>query len=86
MKSSALPVTLDLCGKCGFCVSVCPTDDISITQDGVVTETEKCMMCMACVAKCPAKARILPLTVQEEMNQKQGVFRDVRGENDFLNN
>ena len=41
MKSSALPVTFDSCGNCGFCVSVCPTDAISITQDGVVTETEK---------------------------------------------
>ena len=61
MKASAAPVTLDSCGGCGFCVSVCPTEAISITEEGVVTEAEKCMMCMACVAKCPAKARILPL-------------------------
>lgn len=84
MKSSASPETLDSCGKCGFCVSVCPTDAISITQEGVVTEAEKCMMCMACVAKCPEKARILPPPVQDALNQKLGVFRDVRRENEFF--
>ncbi len=83
-KSSAAPVTLDSCGSCGFCVSVCPTGAISITEEGVVTEAEKCMMCMACAAKCPAKARILPPPVQDALNQKLGVFRDVRRENEFF--
>lgn len=84
MKSSAAPVTLDSCGKCGFCVSVCPTDAISITDEDVVTDVEKCMMCMACVAKCPAKSRILPQPVQDGLNQKLGVFRDVHRENEFF--
>lgn len=84
MKASAAPVTLDSCGNCGFCASLCPTEAISITEEGVVTDIEKCMMCMACVAKCPAKARILPPPVQDALNQKLGVFRDVRRENEFF--
>ncbi len=84
MKSSATPVTLDSCGRCGFCVSVCPTDAIAVTEEGVVTDAEKCMMCMACVAKCPAKSRMLPPPVQDALNQKLGVFRDVRRENEFF--
>ncbi len=84
MKSSATPVTLDSCGRCGFCVSVCPTDAITISDAGVVTDNEKCMMCMACVAKCPAKSRMLPPPVQDGLNQKLSVFRDVRRENEFF--
>ncbi len=84
MKSSATPVTLDSCGRCGFCVSVCPTDAIAVTKEGVVADAEKCMMCMACVAKCPAKSRMLPPPVQDALNQKLGVFRDVRRENEFF--
>ena len=84
MKSSTSPVTLDSCGRCGFCVSVCPTDAITISDEDIVTDNEKCMMCMACVAKCPAKARILPPPVQDALNQKLGVFRDVRRENEFF--
>ncbi len=83
-KSSAAPATLDSCGRCGFCVSVCPTEAITLTDAGVMTDAEKCMMCMACVAKCPVKARILPPPVQEGLNQKLGVFRDVRRENEFF--
>lgn len=83
-KSSASPVTLDSCGKCGFCISVCPTEAITITDADIVTDNEKCMMCMACVAKCPARARILPPSVQDALNQKLGVFRDVRRENEFF--
>ncbi len=83
-KSSAAPVTLDSCGGCGFCVSVCPTEAVSLTDGGVVTDSETCMMCMACVAKCPARARILPPPVQDTLNQKLGVFRDVRRENEYF--
>ncbi len=84
MKSSAGPVSLPSCGGCGFCASVCPTDAIAVTKEGVVTDNEKCMMCMACVAKCPTQSRILPPPVQDGLNQKLGVFRDVRRENEFF--
>lgn len=84
MKASATPISLPACSGCGHCVSVCPTDAISITDGAVATEAEKCIMCMACVAKCPLKARILPPALQAGMTEKLGVFKDVRRENEFF--
>lgn len=84
MKSSAAPVVLPSCGNCGLCISVCPTDAVSSTEEGIVTDTEKCIMCMACTAKCPAKARILPPSVQDGLNQKLGVFKDIHRKNEFF--
>lgn len=83
-KSSAAPVSLDSCGNCGSCISVCPTDAIAMTDNGITTNTEQCMLCMACVAECPANARILPPPLQDAMNQKLIVFKDVRRENEFF--
>ncbi len=83
-KSSAAPVSLDSCGSCGFCVSVCPTEAITITNAGIVTDADKCMLCMACTAKCPAKARILPPPLQEGLHQKLIVFKGIRRENEFF--
>jgi len=84
MKASAAPVSLPDCGSCGACVSVCPAKAVSLTDSGVVTDPEKCMMCMACTAKCPMHVRVLPAPVQERLNAKLGVFRDVRRANEFF--
>ena len=51
---------------------------------GVSTDIEKCMMCMACVAKCPTQSRILPPQLQAGLAQKLGIFKDVRRENEFF--
>lgn len=83
MKAPAAPISSSSCGGCGYCASVCPAEAISVTDEGVATDADKCFMCMACVAKCPAKARILPPPLQEGMTQKLGAFKDVRRENEF---
>lgn len=83
MKVPATPLSLDSCGGCGYCVEVCPTDAITVTDDGVTTDSEKCILCMACVAKCPVQARILPPPLQAGMTEKLGVLKDVRRENEF---
>lgn len=83
MKVSATPISLDTCGGCGYCATVCPMDAITVADKSVTTDVEKCIMCMACVAKCPTKARILPPPLQEGMTQKLGVLKDVRRENEF---
>lgn len=83
MKVPATPISLAACGGCGFCASGCPTEAISITGEGVTTDSEKCIMCMACVAKCPMHSRALPSQLQAGMEEKLGALKDVRRENEF---
>lgn len=83
MKVPATPLSLAACGGCGYCAAVCPTDAITVAGNDVTTDLEKCIMCMACVAKCPAQARILPPPLQDGMTEKLGALKDVRRENEF---
>lgn len=83
MKVPATPISTPSCGGCGFCASVCPTEAIAVTDAGVETDTGKCILCMACVAKCPTQSRILPPPLQAGMKQKLSAFKDVRRENEF---
>lgn len=83
-KSSASPITLADCVRCGECAAVCPTEAIAAAGDGMVTDAEKCIMCMACTAKCPTKSRVLPAALQAGLTEKLSVFRDVRRENEFF--
>jgi ferredoxin len=61
------PETSDaLCIRCGKCVEVCPVATITLKEDGVTTDKEKCTLCCACVKNCPTEARRLedPLLTQ----------------------
>lgn len=50
------PYTTHACSHCGYCVTICPVDAITLES----TDAEKCILCMRCVASCPQKARRLP--------------------------
>lgn len=80
----ATPMSTFACNHCGACEAVCPTGAIHIDENEVVTELEKCILCMACVAHCPKKGRILPPPMQESMNEKLGVLKDIRRENTYF--
>lgn len=82
-KGSATPISLATCNGCGHCACVCPTEAVTVTDKEVLTDTDKCIMCMACVAKCPAQSRVLPPPIQEALTQKLSVFKDVHRENEF---
>lgn len=84
MTGSVSPISTADCNKCGACEAVCPTGAIHMQGDNVVTESEKCIQCMACVAYCPNKARILPAPMQEAINKKLGVLKDIRRENEYF--
>lgn len=45
------------CTNCGKCSEVCPMRAITMKDDMVVTEKEKCVVCCACVKNCPSGAR-----------------------------
>lgn len=82
-KGSATPISLATCNSCGHCASVCPTEAVTIADKEVLTDVDKCIMCMACVAKCPAQSRVLPPPIQEGLTQKLSVFKEVHRENEF---
>ena len=50
-------VDATLCTQCGACVNLCPTQAITLGEEGCVTEKERCIKCCACVKMCPQKAR-----------------------------
>lgn len=49
-----LSVSAD-CVRCGKCVELCPTDNISI-RNGKITFAERCVICLGCYHRCPKKA------------------------------
>lgn len=84
MSVPATPMSTAVCNICRVCENVCPTGAIHVDKNEVVTELEKCIMCMACVAHCHKNGRILPPPVQESMNGKLGVLKDIRRENEYF--
>lgn len=84
MTVSTTPICTQSCDKCGVCERICPTGAIHITENETVTELEKCILCMACVAHCPGKVRVLPAPMQDGLNQKLGVLKEVRRENEYF--
>lgn len=82
-KGSATPISLATCNGCGYCACVCPIEAVTVTDNEVLTDVDKCIMCMACVAKCPAKSRVLPPPIQEGLMQKLSMFNDIHRKNEF---
>lgn len=78
------PVCLPECGNCGLCVSACPTKAMTMTDDGIKTDVDTCIPCMACTAVCPNHARVLPAPVQKNMNEKMAALVSVHRENEYF--
>lgn len=47
----------ELCTECEYCVDVCPTQAISLTDEGMFSDPALCIKCCACVKECPEGAR-----------------------------
>lgn len=84
MNMPATPLSLPSCNQCRKCEAICPTGAIWLENHAVVTDAEKCMLCMACVSACPEHARILPPPLQEKMQQMLGALKAVRKENEYF--
>lgn len=72
------------CIQCGTCVMACPEKALTLTPEGIITDTERCNMTGRCAEVCPAKAIEIsgkPMSVAEIMNEieKERVFFDQSG-------
>jgi len=41
------------CDRCSHCVSVCPVQAITLTEEGVEISTARCIFCGDCADACP---------------------------------
>ena len=72
------------CIKCGSCVEACPEHAITLTPEGIITDTDLCKMCGKCAEVCPTKAIEMSgrvMTVSEIMDaiEKERIFFDQSG-------
>ena len=84
MNMPVAPISLPSCTKCGKCVTVCPTNAISVADGAVITDIEKCILCMACTHICTEQARISPLPLQRKTEQMLGALKGVRNKNEVF--
>ena len=84
MNMPVAPISLPSCTKCGKCVTVCPTNAISVADGAVITDIEKCILCMACTYICTEQARIRPLPLQQKTEQMLGALKGVRNKNEVF--
>ncbi len=80
MVVPATPIFLDSCAHCGCCAGVCPVGAITMLRGELGTDAASCILCMACVNFCSARA--LPAPLQEAMDARLAHLRDVRNGND----
>ncbi|MBL1214563.1 MAG: glycyl-radical enzyme activating protein [Ignavibacteriae bacterium] len=74
----------DKCIGCGTCVEACPTNAITLTPNGIVTDTELCNLCGKCAEVCPTEATQMSgreTSIDEIMNiiEKERTFFDQSG-------
>ncbi|MEI7826568.1 MAG: 4Fe-4S binding protein [Euryarchaeota archaeon] len=50
-----IKVNIDKCGHCGACVSVCPTNSITLIES-CLEIADTCTACETCVTICPVGA------------------------------
>ena len=72
------------CIRCGTCVTACSQMALTLTTEGIVTDTDLCRLCGRCAEVCPTKAIELsgkPLTIAEIMCEieKERIFFDQSG-------
>jgi nitroreductase/NAD-dependent dihydropyrimidine dehydrogenase PreA subunit len=68
MEENRIEIDSDLCIGCGLCVSVCPTETLSLVEGKASAQGEDSISCGHCEAICPQKA-IRVIAIDEGMSQ-----------------
>lgn len=76
--------TQSKCIRCESCVEACPENAISLTTEGIVTDTGLCLLCGKCAEVCPSAAIVMSgkkMHVDEIMDiiEKERIFFDQSG-------
>ena len=67
------------CKSCGTCVKVCPVGAVTMGEDGVHIDREKCTLCEVCVKNCLPQA----LQISGKKMSVEEVFKIVKKDADY---
>lgn len=56
VQGQACPEAGEGCNQCGLCVEACPEESITMNDDGVIIDRDKCLNCGLCARACPTGA------------------------------
>lgn len=65
------PETINVCNNCGLCVETCPTKALSIKDNEVIWNKDKCVNCDTCITKCPnnSSPKIMEMDIEELLKE-----------------
>jgi pyruvate formate lyase activating enzyme len=72
------------CIGCGTCVETCPENALTLTADGIVTDTDLCTVCGKCAEVCPTLAiemsgKNMSVSAIMDIIEKDRIFFDQSG-------
>ena len=76
------PETINLCNNCGKCVTTCPTKALTIVDNKVIWNKDKCVDCDTCLKTCdnystPKSQLLTTDELLSEINKQKGFIRGI---------
>ncbi len=72
------------CIGCGTCVETCPVNALTLTAEGIITDTDLCTVCGKCAEVCPTLAiemsgKAMSVSAVMDIIEKDRIFFDQSG-------